>query len=118
MTTHSHNVIQCLCCYRREVGHRVKSISTSKFSGPETTCLELGGNAMARRMWLHGYTSALDEWIESDYDVRLFMRQKYYELRWFDRALWNEHGEKVKKVIMELFTEVSFEEEGKKGRGH
>jgi hypothetical protein len=100
------------------VGHRVKSISTSKFSGPETTCLELGGNAMARRMWLHGYTSALDEWIESDYDVRLFMRQKYYELRWFDRALWNEHGEKVKKVIMELFTEVSFEEEGKKGRGH
>ncbi|KAI8081768.1 uncharacterized protein BX664DRAFT_341249 [Halteromyces radiatus] len=101
--------IQTFICARcsglvREVGHRVKSISTSKFSGPETTSLEMGGNTMAKRIWLHGFHSEL-EWIESDYDVRLFMRQKYYEQRWLDRALWKEHGEKIIRTINELYTE-------------
>ncbi|ORZ22045.1 hypothetical protein BCR42DRAFT_405375 [Absidia repens] len=102
--------IQTFICARcsglvREVGHRVKSISTSKFSGPETISLEMGGNGMAKRIWLHGFGGGDMQWIESDYDVRLFMRQKYYELRWFDRAFWNEHGNKVKQRIVEQFTE-------------
>ncbi|KAI8328887.1 hypothetical protein BC941DRAFT_444003 [Chlamydoabsidia padenii] len=104
MTTQTFICARCSGLVR-EVGHRVKSISTSKFSGPETMCLELGGNGLARRIWLHGYNYTSTEWIESDYDIRLFMRQKYYELRWFDRSLWNEHGDKVKKALETSFTE-------------
>ncbi|KAI8341389.1 hypothetical protein BC941DRAFT_416723 [Chlamydoabsidia padenii] len=101
--------IQTFVCARcsgliREVGHRVKSISTSKFSGPETTSLELGGNGMARRIWLRGFNGEMQP-IESDNDVRLFMRQKYYEQRWLDKALWKEHDDKIRATIMELYTE-------------
>ncbi|ORZ10125.1 hypothetical protein BCR42DRAFT_422786 [Absidia repens] len=117
--------IQTFVCARcsgliREVGHRVKSISTSKFSGPETTSLEMGGNAMGKRIWLHGYgnngsTSGGDDVIESDYDVRLFMRQKYYDQRWLDKALWKEHSEKMNKVVMELYTEDGIRRSGLPG---
>ncbi|CAO3589010.1 unnamed protein product [Absidia cylindrospora] len=114
--------IQTFVCARcsgliREVGHRVKSISTSKFSGPETTSLEMGGNAMGKRIWLHGYgnNDKSDDLIESDYDVRLFMRQKYYDQRWLDKALWKEHSEKINKVVMELYTEDGIRRSGLSG---
>ncbi|CEP15920.1 hypothetical protein [Parasitella parasitica] len=89
---------------RREVGHRVKSISTSKFSGPEITSLEHGGNGVARMIWLSNYNINTVE-PESDGDVRLFMRQKYYEQKWLDREKGVAHAEQVKRLITELYTE-------------
>ncbi|OAD74795.1 hypothetical protein PHYBLDRAFT_93314, partial [Phycomyces blakesleeanus NRRL 1555(-)] len=66
----------------REVGHRVKSISASKFSGPEILSLQQGGNGIAQRIWLSKYKMTDSPEAESDNDVRLFMRQKYYEQKW------------------------------------
>ncbi|KAI8370923.1 hypothetical protein BD560DRAFT_446822 [Blakeslea trispora] len=88
----------------REVGHRVKSISASKFSGPEIVALEYGGNGVARTIWLHGYNHNLPE-PETDGDVRMFMRQKYYEQKWLDRQKGMIHAEQVKRIISDMFQE-------------
>ena len=94
----------CNYKYRREVGHRVKSISASKFSGPEIVALQHGGNGIARTIWLSNYNMNTVE-PESDGDVRLFMRQKYYEQKWLDRKKGVSHAEHVKRIITELYTE-------------
>lgn len=92
--------------YSREVGHRVKSISASKFSGPEVTALQYGGNQVARSIWLSTYRGVNNSGEpENDGDVRLFMRQKYYEQKWLDRKKGIEHAENVKKMIKELYLE-------------
>ncbi|OBZ89785.1 Arf-GAP domain and FG repeat-containing protein 1 [Choanephora cucurbitarum] len=101
--------IQTFVCVRcsglvREVGHRVKSISASKFSGPEVVALEYGGNEVARAIWLNGYNHNLPE-PETDGDVRLFMRQKYYEQKWLDRKRGMAHAEHVKRIITDMFKE-------------
>lgn len=90
--------------YRREVGHRVKSISASKFSGPEIVALQHGGNEVARTIWLSNYNMNTVE-PESDGDVRLFMRQKYYEQKWLDRKKGVAHAEQVKRIITETYNE-------------
>lgn len=60
----------------REVGHRVKSISASKFSGAEVVALQQGGNQVARAIWLSNYgKDNVDP--ETDDEVRAFIRQKY-----------------------------------------
>lgn len=87
----------------REVGHRVKSISASKFSGPEIVALQHGGNEVARTIWLSKYRIDTPE-PESDSDIRLFMRQKYYEQKWLDRQKGILHAENVKRIITELYT--------------
>ncbi|CAO3631353.1 unnamed protein product [Mucor hiemalis] len=101
--------IQTFLCTRcsglvREVGHRVKSISASKFSGPEVLALQHGGNEVARSIWLSTYRMSTPE-PETDGDVRLFMRQKYYEQKWLDRKRGVEHAENVKRIIKELYSE-------------
>ncbi|KAF7729363.1 ArfGAP with FG repeats 1 [Apophysomyces ossiformis] len=101
--------IQTFVCTRcsglvREVGHRVKSISASKFSGPEVVALQQGGNEIARQIWLSSYKMGTSD-PETDSDVRLFMRQKYYEQKWLDREKLKQHAECVKKLIKEMFTE-------------
>ncbi|KAG0163114.1 hypothetical protein DFQ30_000727 [Apophysomyces sp. BC1015] len=88
----------------REVGHRVKSISASKFSGPEVVALQQGGNEIGRGIWLSNYRMSSSE-PETDSDVRLFMRQKYYEQKWLDREKLKEHAESVKQMIKTMFTE-------------
>lgn len=88
----------------REVGHRVKSISASKFSGPEIVALQQGGNEVAKSIWLSTYNSNTTE-PETDGDVRLFMRQKYYEQKWLNRKRGIEHAENVKRIVKELYTE-------------
>lgn len=90
----------------REVGHRVKSLTASNFSGPEAVALQLGGNAVARSIWLGSYKGTAPE-PETDNEVRWFMRQKYYESKWLNNELLKEHMEKVKSTIKELFTAVS-----------
>jgi hypothetical protein len=42
---------------------------------------------------------------ETDGDVRLFMRQKYYEQKWLDRKKGVAHAETVKRIITEMYTE-------------
>lgn len=42
---------------------------------------------------------------ETDGDVRLFMRQKYYEQKWLDREKGVTHAETVKRIITEMYTE-------------
>ncbi|KAJ2960156.1 hypothetical protein NQZ79_g4535 [Umbelopsis isabellina] len=86
----------------REVGHRVKSLTASNFSGPEAVALQLGGNAVARSIWLGTYKGTAPE-PETDNEVRWFMRQKYYESKWLNNELLKEHMEKVKTTIKELF---------------
>ncbi|KAI8087244.1 hypothetical protein BDF21DRAFT_485733 [Thamnidium elegans] len=88
----------------REVGHRVKSISASKFSGPEIVTLQHGGNEVARTIWLSTYSMNTPE-PETDGDIRLFMRQKYYEQKWLDRKKGVLHAENVKRIIKELYSE-------------
>ncbi|KAH8553986.1 hypothetical protein BGW37DRAFT_483052 [Umbelopsis sp. PMI_123] len=99
--------IQTFICSRcsgliREVGHRVKSLTASTFSGPETVALQNGGNAVAQSIWLGHYKGTAPE-PESDSDVRWFMRQKYYESKWCDQKLLKSHMEKVQNEIKELF---------------
>ncbi|GAA5800385.1 hypothetical protein HPULCUR_005814 [Helicostylum pulchrum] len=101
--------IQTFVCTRcsglvREVGHRVKSISASKFSGPEIVTLQHGGNEVARTIWLSTYSINTPE-PETDGDIRLFMRQKYYEQKWLDRKKGVSHAENVKRIIKELYSE-------------
>ncbi|KAI8074910.1 hypothetical protein BC940DRAFT_1480 [Gongronella butleri] len=103
--------LQTVVCARcsgliREVGHRVKSISASTFTGPEAMALELGGNGIAAKIWLAGYNAqhSTPE-PESDDDVRAFMRQKYFEQKWFDQELWHSQDEYIKRRIDECFTE-------------
>ncbi|RCH78956.1 hypothetical protein CU097_000699, partial [Rhizopus azygosporus] len=91
--------IQTFICARcsglvREVGHRVKSISASKFSEPEVVALEHGGNEVARTIWLSTYNMSTPD-PETDGDVRMFMRQKYYEQKWLDRKKGVEHAERM-----------------------
>ncbi|KAM3583215.1 hypothetical protein VKS41_004134 [Umbelopsis sp. WA50703] len=100
--------IQTFICSRcsgliREVGHRVKSLTASNFSGPEAVALQLGGNAVARSIWLGTYKGSAPE-PETDNEVRWFMRQKYYESKWLNNELLKTHMEKVKTTIKELFT--------------
>jgi hypothetical protein len=92
--------------HSREVGHRVKSLTASTFSGPETVALQNGGNAVAQSIWLGHYKGTAPE-PESDSDVRWFMRQKYYESKWCDQKLLKSHMEKVQNEIKELFNAVS-----------
>ncbi|SAL99307.1 hypothetical protein [Absidia glauca] len=103
--------LQTFICSRcsglvREVGHRVKSISASKFTGPELTALEHGGNGIAGKIWLScGYNTVDTPEPESDGEVRAFMRQKYYEKKWLNRDLAISHDMFVKNRLSELFTE-------------
>ncbi|KAI8992415.1 hypothetical protein BDB01DRAFT_847793 [Pilobolus umbonatus] len=101
--------IQTFICTRcsglvREVGHRVKSISASKFSGPEIVTLQHGGNAVAQSLWLSTYNMSTAE-PETDADIRLFMRQKYYEQKWLNREKAVLHSENIKQIITEMFRE-------------
>lgn len=98
----------CSSLGSREVGHRVKSLTASNFSGPETVALQYGGNAVAQGIWLRHYKGTAPE-PETDSDVRWFMRQKYYESKWCDQELLKSHMEKVRDVIKELFNAVSGE---------
>ncbi|KAI9483736.1 MAG: hypothetical protein EXX96DRAFT_537046 [Benjaminiella poitrasii] len=102
--------VQTFICMRcsglvREVGHRVKSISASKFSGPEVVALQHGGNEVARSIWLSHYNVANNSEPETDSDVRSFMRQKYHEQKWLDRERAVAHAEKVKNIIKSMFAE-------------
>ncbi|KAI7889700.1 uncharacterized protein EV154DRAFT_272040 [Mucor mucedo] len=105
-----NTTIQTFICARcsglvREVGHRVKAISASKFSGAELLALKQGGNGMAIKIWLSNYSTHDAPEPESDDDIRAFMRQKYYENKWLDRALLLSHKEKVRALLAKQFTE-------------
>ncbi|KAI8343732.1 hypothetical protein BC941DRAFT_100061 [Chlamydoabsidia padenii] len=108
-----NTTLQTFICSRcsglvREVGHRVKSISASKFTGPELLALELGGNGIAGKIWLScGYNTVDTPEPESDGEVRAFMRQKYYDKKWLNRELAVSHDLFVKNRINEMFTEVN-----------
>lgn len=66
--------------------------------------MQYGGNKVAGSIWLSTFHSSTPE-PETDSDVRMFMRQKYYEQKWLDRSKAIEHSEKVKKIVMEMFLE-------------
>ncbi|CEP11231.1 hypothetical protein [Parasitella parasitica] len=108
--TFVNSTIQTFICARcsglvREVGHRVKAVSASKFSGPELMALKKGGNGIALKIWLSNYSTHDALEAESDADVRAFMKQKYYEFKWLDRALLQSHTEQVRALIAKSFTE-------------
>lgn len=89
----------------REVGHRVKAISASKFSGAELLALKQGGNGIALKIWLSNYSTHDAPEPESDDDIRAFMRQKYFENKWLDCTLLQAHKEKVRTLLAKQFTE-------------
>lgn len=60
---------------------------------------------MAVKIWLSNYSTHDAPEPESDDDVRAFMRQKYYENKWLDRALLLSHKEKVRTLLAKQFTE-------------
>ncbi|KAI9472289.1 MAG: hypothetical protein EXX96DRAFT_351559 [Benjaminiella poitrasii] len=108
--TFVNTTIQTFICSRcsglvREVGHRVKAISASKFSGAEALALKHGGNGIALKIWLSNYSTHSSPEPESDSDVRAFMRQKYYENKWLNRVLLQQHKEEVRTIISKNFTE-------------
>ncbi|CAO3608985.1 unnamed protein product [Cunninghamella blakesleeana] len=97
--------IQTFICLRcsglvREVGHRVKSVSSS-FSKTEVIGLKLGGNNIGKNIWLHHYHSPHCEMpvLDDDNSVRLNMRQKYYENKWLNKSLLLNHNETIKQTI-------------------
>ncbi|KAK4511727.1 60S ribosomal protein L28 [Mucor velutinosus] len=105
-----NTTIQTFICARcsglvREVGHRVKAVSASKFSGAELMALKKGGNGIALKIWLSNYSTHDAPEPEVDADVRAFMKQKYYECKWLDRALLQSHKEEVRVLIAKSFTE-------------
>ncbi|KAL9552815.1 hypothetical protein MBANPS3_003588 [Mucor bainieri] len=105
-----NTTIQTFICARcsglvREVGHRVKAVSASKFSGAELMALKKGGNGIALKIWLSNYSTHDAPEPEADPDVRAFMKQKYYECKWLDRALLQSHKEEVRALIAKSFTE-------------
>ncbi|KAI8081128.1 hypothetical protein BDF21DRAFT_418443 [Thamnidium elegans] len=105
-----NTTLQTFICARcsglvREVGHRVKAISASKFSGAELLALKQGGNGVALKIWLSNYSTHDSPEPESDDDVRAFMRQKYFENKWLDRALLQSHKDKVRSLLAKQFTE-------------
>lgn len=87
------------------MGHRVKAVSASKFSGAELMALKKGGNGIALKIWLSNYSTHDAPEPEADADVRAFMKQKYYECKWLDRALLQSHKEEVRALIAKSFTE-------------
>ncbi|KAI9496890.1 hypothetical protein BDB00DRAFT_807700 [Zychaea mexicana] len=110
--------IQTFVCSRcsglvREVGHRVKSISASTFSGQEVVALQQGGNEVAKSIWLSSYRMDNVE-PETDNDVRAFIRQKYYEHKWLDRDLLQSQTDKVQAIVKEMFTDEGFRRRGAK----
>lgn len=96
--------MQANILFSREVGHRVKAISASKFSGAELLALKHGGNGIALKIWLSNYSAHHASEPESDDDIRAFMRQKYYENKWLDHALLISHQEKVRLLLAKQFT--------------
>ncbi|KAL7312172.1 hypothetical protein PS15m_007967 [Mucor circinelloides] len=105
-----NTTIQTFICARcsglvREVGHRVKAVSASKFSGAELMALKKGGNGIALKIWLSNYSTHDAPEPEADADVRAFMKQKYYECKWLDRALLQSHKAEVRALIAKSFTE-------------
>lgn len=94
-----------ICTSSREVGHRVKAVSASKFSGAELMALKKGGNGIALKIWLSNYSTHDAPEPEADADVRAFMKQKYYECKWLDRALLQSHKAEVRALIAKSFTE-------------
>lgn len=67
--------------------------------------LKKGGNGIALKIWLSNYSTHDAPEPEADADVRAFMRQKYYENKWLDRALLQSHKEEVRSLIAKSFTE-------------
>ncbi|KAJ8653825.1 hypothetical protein O0I10_010506 [Lichtheimia ornata] len=110
--------VQTFICSRcsglvREVGHRVKSISASKFSGAEVVTLQQGGNEVARAIWLSNYgKDNVDP--ETDDEVRAFIRQKYYEQKWLDQEELKAHTNRVREMIKAMFTEEGIRRPGAK----
>jgi hypothetical protein len=67
--------------------------------------LKKGGNGIALKIWLSNYSTHDAPEPEADGDVRAFMKQKYYECKWLDRALLQSHKEEVRSLIAKSFTE-------------
>ncbi|ORX62893.1 Arf GTPase activating protein [Hesseltinella vesiculosa] len=98
----------------REAGHRIKSLSASKFSSTEVIMLDFGGNEVATKIWLHGYQQHRhdndnDEFTTmSDTDVRALMRKKYFDRRWLNEDLLQAHiREMQEKTAGQQAVEVS-----------
>ncbi|KAI8988845.1 hypothetical protein BDB01DRAFT_571014 [Pilobolus umbonatus] len=81
----------------REVGHRVKSIATSKFNGPEYLSLKYGGNCIARKVWLHDFPEDYEP--QDHHQIRTFIHQKYREKRWLDKESLLSHTNQLKQII-------------------
>lgn len=60
---------------------------------------------MGRKIWENGYTPLETTEPATDEDIRAFMRKKYFEQKWLDRALLQSHKEEVRALIAKSFTE-------------
>lgn len=79
--------------------------SSGKFTGAEVVELQYGGNEVARKIWLSSYVVEGEEPNEDD-DVRNFMVQKYFEKKWLDNVLYENHQQKTRERVSKSFTEV------------
>ncbi|KAI8878317.1 hypothetical protein K501DRAFT_258817 [Backusella circina FSU 941] len=91
-------------CLVREIGFRARLASSGKFTGAEVVELQYGGNEVARKIWLSSYVLEGEEPTQDD-DVRNFMVQKYFEKKWLDNVLYENHQQKTKDRVSKSFTE-------------
>jgi len=74
------------CCgIHREFGHKIKSISMSKFSLEEVEELERGGNLKANDKWLASYASRDFSLCEDVEKLREHITSKYIRKQWVAR---------------------------------
>ncbi|KAI8056871.1 hypothetical protein BDF22DRAFT_214725 [Syncephalis plumigaleata] len=85
-----NNTFVCEQCsgLHRELTHRIKSISASRFTFPEIQALRNGGNQKAAAIWMAKWDEKKDK-VPAVSDVilmRKYLRYKYVERRWMSDA--------------------------------
>ncbi|RKP08990.1 hypothetical protein THASP1DRAFT_29218 [Thamnocephalis sphaerospora] len=85
-----NNTFVCEACsgLHRELSHRIKSISASRFTTQEVGALRNGGNSKAAEIWMAKWDEKKDRVPEISDVIRMrqYMRQKYVERRWMSDA--------------------------------
>ena len=69
----------------RDFGHRIKSISASRFSDEEVDSLSLNGNVIAATIWLASWSPQIFNQPNEDdnFALKAFMKEKYENLRYY-----------------------------------
>lgn len=83
----THNTFVCMTCggILRMFNCRVKSISISSFTSSEVEALSSGGNKVAKKKWLAGFTGEYPTSGNTE-QIKDFIRKKYEEQTWTKKS--------------------------------